>query len=91
MVKLTEGVLKSIFRKKGFKIGSWRTVYKNGNVILSHYATDMLKFNPKTKQTIKVTGFESVSDKQGVNKVLRELNIPSNKIKIIKAERGFNF
>ena len=90
-MKLADGVLKSIWNKKGYNIGKWRTRWKNGNVILSHYGTDMLKFNPKTKMTIRTTGFESVSDKQGISKVLRELNVPSSKVKLIKATRGFSF
>lgn len=91
MVKLTDGILKSIWRKKGYRIGKWNTRYKNGHVILSHYGTDMMRFNPKTKKTERAVGFESVSDKSGIGKVIRELNIPTSKIKNIKAERGFRF
>ena len=91
MVKLAEGVLKSVYNKKGYRIGKWNTRYKNGNVILSHYGTDMLKFNPKTRKATRSTGFESVSDKQGINKVLRELNIAASSVKLVKADRGFRF
>lgn len=91
MPSIDAGVLKSIYNKKGYRIGKWNTRWKGSNLILSHYGTDMLMFNPKTRETMKATGFESLSDKQGVNKVLRALNIPASKVKSIKTDRGFRF
>lgn len=91
MVKITECVHKSIFKRRDFKCGAWRTKYKNNKVILSHYATEMLEIDLKNNSAKRAIGFESVSDKQGVNKVIRELDILPSKIKLIEADRGFRF
>ena len=91
MVKINECVAKSLANKKGYRCAKWNTSFRNESVIVSHYGTEMLKIPSDRNKIERAVGFESMSDKQGVNKILRDLGISKSNLKEIKTDRGHRF
>ena len=90
-MKINECVSKSLANKKGYNCGKWRTDYQKDSVIVSHYGTDMIKIPVDRTKIERAVGFESESDKLGVNKILRDLGVTSDRVKEVQGDRGFRF
>ena len=52
--------------------GAWHaTLTESGSVVIGHYATSMIEIQDDGTVIPFIRGWGSVSDKQGINKVLR--------------------
>lgn len=70
--------LREIVRNRKGRAGAWRIERRDGGYALIHYAHTMVEWTdrPETTVTALYTGWGSVSDQQGVNKAMSELDAP---------------